>query len=160
MFYEPAAQAHLTSNAVYKRYVAAKVSASSNTTGTVTIQLYDVTTSAQLATTTITIASINTETMGASTNVTQQVTNLGDVLTIRVKHSVNGATVTLNSGGIMEADKIVDCSTNTQNTINASINTGCFVSSFKYYVLAGLSTAAITIQPQAYSLLSPHNSLL
>ena len=105
-FYEPAAQAHLTSNATYKRYVAAKVSASSNTTGTVTIQLYDVTTSAQLATTTITIASINTETVGASTTIIQQVTNLGDVLTIRVKHSVNGATVTLNSGGMMEGDQL------------------------------------------------------
>ena len=147
-FYEPASQGHLTSNAVYKRYVSAKVSLQSNTAGVVTVSLWDVTQGASLATTTVTITTnVNTEVALAATNVSQQVTALGDVLTIKVKHAVNGATVTLNSGGIMEADSISDISTTGYKLISAHPVGGmAYISSWEWYCLQGLSTASITNQ--------------
>jgi hypothetical protein len=125
--------------------VAAKVSLRSNTAGVVTVALWDVTTSASLATTTITIGATGTETVGAATFIQQQVTNLGDVLTIRVKHSVNGATVTLNSGGIIEGDVIGEATATSYKQLGASA-TSFWISSFKYYVLGGFSTASYTGQ--------------
>jgi len=147
-FYEPAAQSHLTSNSTYKRYVSAKVSLQSNTAGVVTVSLWDVTTAASLATATVTITTnVNTEVALAATTVTQQVTNLSDVLTIKVKHAVNGATVTLNSGGIMEADSISDISTTGYKLISAHPVGGmAYISSWEWYCLQGLSTASITNQ--------------
>ena len=147
-FYEPALQGHLTANAVYKRKVSVKVSAQSNTAGTISIQLYDVTTSAQLTVITVVIAGgqENVEKVIAATNTNQSVTNLSDVVTIRVKHSVNGATVTLNKGGIMEADIVVDLATNTNTPIVTGLLSG-WLSSWQYMSLAGLTTATVTIQP-------------
>jgi hypothetical protein len=146
-YYEPAGQGHLTTNVAYKRYVAVKVSAQADTAGTITISLWDVTTGASLYTTTVVIAGgqENVEKTVASTSVTGVPTTAGDVLTIKVKHSVNGAKVTLNSGGIMEADLLTDVST-TGN--KSSVNQpGAYFSPWKYYALSGLSTAAATIQP-------------
>jgi hypothetical protein len=173
-FYEPALQGRLTSNAVYKRFVSVKVSASTNTAGTVTIQLYDVTTSAQLAVATLVYSSgnVNTEKAIAATNTSQQVTNLSDVVTIRIKHSVSGATVQLNSGGLMEADNLIDTASSGLGYlyVPSTPPAYCWYSSCKMYVLAGLSTATITYQAsygtsnigygaQTYSLYgSPSNS--
>jgi len=146
-FYEPALQARLTSNAVYKRYISVKVSAQSNTAGTISVELRNVTqgTSGTAVTVVIAGGQENVEKAIAATTVTAQATNLGDVFTIRVKHSVNGATVTLNSGGMMEADLLTDLSTNTSTYI-AAFN-GVYLNSWKYMSLAGLTTAAVTIQP-------------
>jgi hypothetical protein len=166
-FYEPAAQAHLTSNATYKRYIAVKVSAQSNTIGTISIELYNVTQGTAGTPVTVSAVATNTEYAIAATSVTAQATNLGDVFTIKVKHSVNGATVTLNSGGIIEADKILDVST----AVNASppSQSGCYMNSLKYYMLSGLTTAAATCQPSInlsglgagslYSLGSPSSTM-
>lgn len=146
-FYEPAAQARLTSNATYKRYIALKVSAQSDTAGTISIELYNVTQGTGGTPVTVVIAGgqENVEKTIAATTVTAQATALGDVFTIRVKHSVNGATVTLNSGGMMEADKLFNVAS--VSNASASYFLPCWLSSWKYLVLAGLSTASYTGQP-------------
>ena len=154
-FYEPALQARLTSNAVYKRYVSAKVSLQSNTAGVVTVSLWDVTTGASLATTTVTITSnVNTEVALAATTASQRVTALGDVLTIKVKHAVNGATVTLNSGGIMEADSINNV-TNNGAIGTSGFSTPAWLSNWKYYAMSGITTASATLQPFCNLYLAP-----
>jgi len=147
-FYEPALQVRLTSNAVYKRYVALKVSAQSNTAGTISIELRNVTAGTSGTAVTVVIAGgqENVEKAIAATTVTAQATTLADVFTIRVKHSVNGATVTLNSGGMMEADVLLNINATGAKQLTAA-TIPYWISSLKYLMLAGLSTASYTAQP-------------
>ena len=55
-YYEPAGQGRLTSNAVYKRVIAVKVSAQSNTAGTISVVLRNVTQSTSGTPVTVVIA--------------------------------------------------------------------------------------------------------
>ena len=142
-YYEPAGQARLTSNAVYKRYIAVKVSAQSNTAGTISVVLRNVTAGTSGTPVTVVIAGgqENVEKTIAATVVTVTATNLGDVFTILVTHTILGSTVTLNSGGIMEADGIqVITGTGRLSQIvgdllNANI-VGTYLSSLKIYLAA------------------------
>jgi hypothetical protein len=145
-YYEPAGQGRLTSNAVYKRYIAVKVSAQSNTAGTISVVLRNVTAGTSGAPVTVVIApgQENVEKAIAATTVTAQPANLGDVFTILVTHTILGSTVTLNSGGMMEADLLKEVTT-TENDPTVNPVPG-YVSSHKCLLLSGLSTASYTAQ--------------
>jgi hypothetical protein len=133
----------MTTNAVYKRYVALKVSGHvSAGTGSFELRNFTQSTSGTAVTTTAT-----TETAIAATTVSAQVTALADVITIRVKNSGAGGTVTIDAGGIMEADKILNVTaTGDQYTTDTS-GFGWF-HAWKFYVLAGITTATYTAQPK------------
>jgi hypothetical protein len=134
-------QTRITTNAVYKRYVALKVSGHvSAGTGSYELRNYTQSTSGTAVTTTAT-----SEAAIAATTVTVQVTTLADVITIRVKNSGAGGTTTIDSGGMVEADSLVDVSTTGYKNTIATLPG--WANALKYLSLAGLSTASVTVQP-------------
>ena len=78
--------------------------------GTGTIQLWNFTDSASLATATTT----NVTETGKSLSSQFVSTNMGDALTLRVKNSGAGNTVTIDQGGMTEGDKQISSSTTRQ----------------------------------------------
>ena len=134
-------QTRVTSNALYKRYIVMKISGHVSA-GTGTFALYNQTTGATYGTVTTSSAS---EVALAATNTTNQTQNLGDVYTIKVKNSNAGESITIDDGGLVEADSVTEVTTNNKWVVNAALP--YWISRWKVATLTGLSTTSVTLQP-------------
>lgn len=111
--------------------------------GTGTFQLYNFTDGVSLGTGTTTSTS-EVKIAYASSTVAG---NKGDQITIRVKNSVAGGTVTIDGGGMIDSDLIgVDTDTVVHRQFNYDFFYGGYPVSLSVGILRGLSTATFTAQ--------------
>ena len=117
--------------------------------GTGTFQLWNFTESSELANKTTTST---TEVNVGVLLTTAASSTLGDSITLRVKNSGAGGTITIDSGGITASDirsnpVITVISTTTVPPSLAAPIAGTYISNFKYILLKCLSSSTITMQP-------------
>ncbi len=137
---ELSGQTRITLSSTRTNGVACRVSAHVNA-GTGTIELYNFTDGTSLGTVTTTATS---ETLLAAITSTAA-TNKGDAITIRVKNSGAGNTITIDMGGMLSGD--ASMVSPTAVAMPTAGQSGGYVTSWKFAVLKCTTATTFTIQP-------------